>query len=118
MNGMQSTLMKAIANEQLEGLPQQEKLRTVFVRHDLQASNEYIHTIDFIITHPKLKMYGRTIEAIKFLTDLRFTKNLQDKTLTSLSGGWKMKVELVTAALMDADILLLDGNYPLNLYLR
>ena len=42
------------------------------------------------------------------LTEVGFSKELQRQVVGSLSGGWKMRLELARAMLYDADLLLLD----------
>ena len=42
------------------------------------------------------------------LTSVGFTQEMQQAAVASLSGGWKMKLALARAMLMEADILLLD----------
>jgi elongation factor 3 len=40
--------------------------------------------------------------------DVGFDSSRQDEVVGSLSGGWKMKLELARAMLYNADLLLLD----------
>jgi ATPase subunit of ABC transporter with duplicated ATPase domains len=42
------------------------------------------------------------------LLDVGFDSSRQDEVVGSLSGGWKMKLELARAMLYNADLLLLD----------
>jgi len=42
------------------------------------------------------------------LSSVGFTDEMLEMVITSLSGGWKMKLALARAMLMKADILLLD----------
>jgi elongation factor 3 len=102
-----STLMRAIANGQLEGFPSQDELRTVFVEHNLQASEAELSVVDFILADEKLSHLKRA-EVEKTLGSVGFTAEMQKQAVGSLSGGWKMKLELARAMLMNADILLLD----------
>ena len=44
--------------------------------------------------------------ALELLKSVGFTDELLNAPVASLSGGWRMKLSLVVAALMDADILL------------
>lgn len=102
-----STLMRAISNGQLEGFPSKDELKTVFVEHNLQASEAELSVIDFILND----VMFNTIDSEKVknaLNDVGFTEEMRAQKVSSLSGGWKMKLELARAMLMDADILLLD----------
>lgn len=101
-----STLMRAIANGQLEGFPSKDELRTVFVEHSLQASEAELNVVEFVMSDEALQA-DRT-EVVETLTSVGFDDELKAKAVGSLSGGWKMKLELARAMLMHADILLLD----------
>ncbi|KAI1770860.1 P-loop containing nucleoside triphosphate hydrolase protein [Hypoxylon cercidicola] len=46
--------------------------------------------------------------AKKILTGLGFTESLINQSVSSLSGGWKMRTALAAALLQDTDILILD----------
>ena len=104
-----STLMKAIAANKVEGFPPAEKLLTVYVEHDIQASSDDLTAIEFITKDPKLKDLPEG-KAEKTLAEMGFSQDLRDRLLSNLSGGWKMKLALARAMLLNADILLLDGE--------
>ena len=54
------------------------------------------------------------------LIEVGFDQELQKQLVGSLSGGWKMRLELARAMLYDADLLLLDEptNHVCTTYLR
>jgi elongation factor 3 len=101
-----STLMRAIANGQVEGFPSPDELKTVYVEHNLQASEAEYSVLEFIMSDKSLNVVRE--EVIEMLGSVGFTESMQAQVITSLSGGWKMKLELARAMLMKADILLLD----------
>jgi elongation factor 3 len=104
-----STLMKAIRDQKVEGFPPQDVLRTLMVEHALQGEDATLAIIDFIATDKDLIEKGTTKEEIKqALLKVGFTEEKQGNPVGSLSGGWKMKLELARAMLIGADILLLD----------
>eukprot|EP00899_Mesostigma_viride_P008304 jgi/Mesvir1/17475/Mv08750-RA.1 len=111
-NGVgKSTLMRAIANGQLEGFPSQHELRTVYVEHDIDASEAATAVVDFVFQDPVLARYGerpcrKEVETV--LESVGFTDTMRQAAVSTLSGGWKMKLALARAMLMRADILLLD----------
>jgi len=111
-NGVgKSTLMRAIANGQVDGFPPADELRTVYVEHDIQASMADLNVVDFVFADPLLHSGGLDVsrEAIETqLTSVGFSQEMLGMVITSLSGGWKMKLALARAMLMKADILLLD----------
>jgi elongation factor 3 len=111
-NGVgKSTLMRAIANGQVDGFPPADELRTVYVEHDIQASLADLNVVDFVFADPLLHSGGLDVsreEIVKQLSAVDFTDDMLEMVITSLSGGWKMKLALARAMLMKADILLLD----------
>ena len=104
-----STLMRAINNEQVEGFPRKDEVKTVFVEHDLDAADTEQTVISW--TQKKLEDAGVSIERADIdskLIDFGFLKEQLEAPITSLSGGWKMKLALARAVFEDPDIILLD----------
>ncbi|KAK6198615.1 P-loop containing nucleoside triphosphate hydrolase protein [Scheffersomyces amazonensis] len=102
-----STLMRAISKGQLEGFPSADELRTCFVEHKLQGSEADMDLVAFIASDPELAGVGRN-EIQNALLEVGFPQERLEQQVGSLSGGWKMKLELARAMLMKADVLLLD----------
>ncbi|ROW00992.1 hypothetical protein VSDG_02726 [Cytospora chrysosperma] len=104
-----STLMRAINNEQVEGFPKQSEVKTVFVEHDLDAADTEMSTIEW--TMKKLEEASVVVpeaEVRSRLNEFGFTDAMTNGEITSLSGGWKMKLALCRAVFENPDILLLD----------
>lgn len=102
-----STLMRAIANGQLDGFPDKDTLRTCFVEHKLQGEEGDLNLVSFIALDEELQNTSRE-EIAAALESVGFDEERRAQTVGSLSGGWKMKLELARAMLQKADILLLD----------
>lgn len=102
-----STLMRAIANGQLEGFPSKDELKTVFVEHSLQAEEADLNIVEFVMSDAEIALNPQE-DVVNTLISVGFTEELRAKAVSSLSGGWKMKLELARAMLRNADILLLD----------
>ncbi|SCU93202.1 LANO_0E03268g1_1 [Lachancea nothofagi CBS 11611] len=102
-----STLMRSIANGQLEGFPDKDTLRTCFVEHKLQGEEGDLDLASFIAKDPVLQDVSRD-EISNALETVGFDDERRAQTVGSLSGGWKMKLELARAMLQKADVLLLD----------
>ena len=102
-----STLMKAIANGQLEGFPPPDILKTVYVEHDIQGELADLSVIEYVFADPRLQGEPKE-EVVRVLGSVGFTDQMQQAGVTSLSGGWKMKLALARAMLTRADIFLLD----------
>ncbi|KPF45338.1 hypothetical protein IP76_08595 [Rhizobium sp. AAP43] len=104
-----STLMRAIANGQLDGFPPKSELRTVYVEHDIDASEAETPVVEFVVNDEMVKEVLPSRErVIEVLESVGFNAERQALPVASLSGGWKMKLALARAMLMNADIMLLD----------
>jgi elongation factor 3 len=101
-----STLMRAINNGQVEGFPSPDEVRTFYVEHDIDGSEEETSVLQFIITDKRVQAPEAEIK--ETLASVGFDSERQKHSIGSLSGGWKMKLALARAMLFKADILLLD----------
>merc|ERR1711871_22576 len=126
-----TTLMRAIANEQLEGFPKRDELKSVFVEHEIEEEEVGVmddgfpilsvdkpgwwwvqHTVNDIYKVEK-KVDEETVKELMKSIGFGYpggpdrAANLENP-VTSYSGGWKMKMQLCAAQLMDADVLMLD----------
>merc|ERR1719343_1823813 len=126
-----TTLMRAIANEQLEGFPKRDELKSVFVEHEIEDEEVGVQDDGFpILSVDKpgwwwvmhtcndiYKMENKVDEETvkELMKSIGFgypggpdrAANLENP-VTSYSGGWKMKMQLCAAQLMNADVLMLD----------
>jgi len=126
-----TTLMRAIANEQLDGFPKRDELKSVFVEHEIEEEEVGVQDDGFpILSVDKpgwwwvmhtcndiYKMENKVDEATvtELMKKTGFgypggpdrAANL-DNPVTTYSGGWKMKMQLCAAQLMNADVLMLD----------
>ncbi|KAI8468023.1 MAG: elongation factor EF-3 [Monoraphidium minutum] len=109
-NGVgKSTLMRAISRGQLEGFPDPEVLKTVYVEHDIQASHEDLSVVDYVMADPQIALTGKSRPEVEAgLAAVGFDGDMMARPITGISGGWKMKLALTRAMLLGADILLLD----------
>lgn len=74
----------------------------------LQASLADLSVVNYVAEDPALKG-NKTVEQVgDALSSVGFSDEMQAMPITSLSGGWKMKLALARAMLLGADILLLD----------
>ena len=105
-----TTLMRAINNEQLEGFPKKDEVKTVYVEHDLDAADTEQTVIGW--TLKKLTEVGlNPVESEvndKLVNEFGFQPDQLAAPITALSGGWKMKLALCRAVFENPDILLLD----------
>ncbi len=104
-----TTLMRAINNEQVEGFPKQSEVKTVFVEHDLDAADTELSVIGWTMMKLKQVQIETSKDDIEAkLLEFGFGQEQFDAPITSLSGGWKMKLALARAVFEEPDILLLD----------
>jgi elongation factor 3 len=104
-----STLMRAINNEQVEGFPKQNEVKTVFVEHDLDSADTEMTTISWTMKKlEEAKVEVSEEEVKKRLDEFGFTQQMVEGEISALSGGWKMKLALCRAVFEAPDILLLD----------
>jgi len=131
-----TTLMRAISQEKVEGFPKRDELVTIFVQHDVEEreieppSKEWptgkmnidLNGLEFVVdtcnnTYKKDPPITEDI-VLKTLGEIGF-KNKEKKInmaaaadmcnpITTYSGGWKVKMQLACAQLIDADILMID----------
>jgi elongation factor 3 len=102
-----STLMKAIANKNLQEFP--EELKSVYVEHDIQGNNSDTSVLEYVAKDEKVVENGIVNDQIiDGLTAVGFEDNMINGPVTALSGGWRMKLALTRAMLLNPDMLLLD----------
>ena len=106
-----STLMKSIAGGNLQGFP--THLITVYVECEIIGEKADMSVFDYIMTDDKVKKCDCSEEKVKeMLTSMGFgvsrTAAAIDAAVSTLSGGWRMKLALSRAMLLNPDMLLLD----------
>lgn len=105
-----TTLMRSIANGSVEGFPDLDTVRCVFVEADIMGELSHLTCIDYLMQDPRLQGMDRntvleTMATVGFKPD---GKAKPDFGVSTLSGGWRMKLALARAMLQRADILLMD----------
>jgi elongation factor 3 len=111
-----TTLMKAIADGSVDGFPPASEVKTVFVEADIQGELSHLDCVNYVLEFPAIKNLGATEQQVRdILKQVGFTEGKSagaggdcDDPISSLSGGWRMKLALARAMLQSADILLMD----------
>uniref|UniRef100_A0A6C0AWX9 ABC transporter domain-containing protein n=1 Tax=viral metagenome TaxID=1070528 RepID=A0A6C0AWX9_9ZZZZ len=106
-----STLMKSIAGGNLEGFP--TDLITIYVECEIIGEKADMTVLEYIMTDEKVIKHGCKEEKVRdMLTSMGFgvsrTAAAIDGGVSTLSGGWRMKLALSRAMLLEPDMLLLD----------
>merc|ERR1711937_894180 len=107
-----TTLMRSIAKNQVEGFPDVTQVKTVFVEADIQGEQSHLSCVDYVAIDPSIEAMGiekskirEVLGTVGFVDDGKAKPN---HAVSTLSGGWRMKLALARAMLQKADILLLD----------
>ena len=111
-----TTLMRAIADGSIDGFPDQDEVRTVFVEADIQGELSHLNCVDYVLNSPSIMNAGITEASVReMLKKVGFSEGKSagsggdcDDPISSLSGGWRMKLALARAMLQKADIMLMD----------
>lgn len=111
-----TTLMRAIAEGSIDGFPEKDEITCVFVEADIQGELSHLDCVHYILEWPAIKEGGFTEKQVRdILLSVGFTEGKAagaggdcDDPISSLSGGWRMKLALARAMLQKADILLMD----------
>ena len=102
-----TTLLTNIGSGNIEGMP--PHLKMVYVQHDDRTPDNGLPLMDEIMAGKDIIEANVTRgEVEKALRDIQFTDAMLTSPRSCLSGGWKMKVLIIRAMLVRADILLLD----------
>jgi len=105
-----TTLMRSIANGSVEGFPDPALVRTVFVEADILGELSHLSCVNYILEDPRLAGCSRE-DVLAVMATVGFKEDGKAKPnnpVSSLSGGWRMKLALARAMLQRADILLMD----------
>ena len=111
-----TTLMKAIADGSVDGFPDSDEVKTVFVEADIQGELSHLDCVNYVLEHPEIKSLNATEQTVRdVLKRVGFSEGKMageggdcDDPISSLSGGWRMKLALARAMIQNADILLMD----------
>lgn len=106
-----TTLMRAIANGQIDGFPSAEEVRTIFIENDIQGEQQEMNVVQFVQDTVAVEHHTSDVteeDIRQMLESIGFTSEMVEGPITSLSGGWKMKLALGRATLQKADIMLMD----------
>eukprot|EP00451_Oxyrrhis_marina_P048192 CAMPEP_0204466052 /NCGR_PEP_ID=MMETSP0471-20130131/8812_1 /ASSEMBLY_ACC=CAM_ASM_000602 /TAXON_ID=2969 /ORGANISM="Oxyrrhis marina" /LENGTH=1017 /DNA_ID=CAMNT_0051467633 /DNA_START=31 /DNA_END=3084 /DNA_ORIENTATION=+ len=111
-----TTLMRAIADGSIDGFPDRDEVTCVFVEADIQGELSHLDCVHYILEWPAIKSAGFSEKQVRdILLSVGFTEGKAagaggdcDDPISSLSGGWRMKLALARAMLQKADILLMD----------
>lgn len=111
-----TTLMRAIADGSIDGFPDANEVKTVFVEADIQGELSHLSCVNYVLESPSIKAMNATEQMVRdILKQVGFSEGKAsgsggdcDDMISSLSGGWRMKLALARAMLQRADIILMD----------
>lgn len=100
-----TSLMRSIANAQLEGFPPPDQLRTVFVEADILGELSHLACLDYIFNDARIQACGVPRDDVAaMMLRVGFSQKMLTDPVTTLSGGWRMKLALSRAMLQRADV--------------
>merc|ERR1719384_1662140 len=145
MNCGKTTLMRAISREMVEGFPKRDELVTIFVEHDVEEREIEPPSKEWPTGKQNIDLNGwqfvmdtcnniykkeppvtqevvlQTLGEIGFKNKDRGVNVTaaadMNNPITTYSGGWKVKMQLACAKLINADILMIDdptGHLDVN----
>jgi len=110
-----TSLLRAIANEQIDGFPDFSTVRTTFLEADIAPELSNMTCVEYVMADERIISMGITeaqcrdaLNSVGFVLKKDGRYAAQDDEVNTLSGGWRMKVALARAMLHRADILLMD----------
>ena len=111
-----TTLMRAIADGSIDGFPDRDEVKTVFVEADIQGELSHLNCVNYVLNSPTILNTGIQEATVRdMLKRVGFSEGKSsgsggdcDDPISSLSGGWRMKLALARAMLQKADIILMD----------
>jgi len=129
-----------MVGEKLEGFPKQDELKSVFVEHEIEEEEVGVMDDGFPILsvdkpgwwwvmhtcndlyHLEIPVTEEQVKDLMIETGFGYPGGPDcaahlDNPVTTYSGGWKMKMQLCAAKLVNADVLMLDeptGHLDVN----
>jgi elongation factor 3 len=101
-----TTLLRAVSEGKIEGFP---TCRCVFVEAAITGEMSHLACIDYVMMDPAIQACGVTAADIGAQLELvGFTPKMIGNPVSSLSGGWRMKLALARAMLQKGQVLLMD----------
>ena len=103
-NGVgKTTLLNRLAAKDIKGYDM--RLKTHYIRHEVNAA-EFIDVRKYMAAEGPAEATADDI--LKTLDAVGFPENLQTAQVSTLSGGWKMKLSIALSILHKPELLLLD----------
>merc|ERR1719297_345623 len=116
--GGKSTLLAAISENKVDNFPDASEVKCVFVQTDIVGEKSHLSCVEYVLEDQKIQdMNFSEEQVVKSLLDFGFGNPSTNPNspaqvglgVSTLSGGWRMKLALARAMLIDPDILLLES---------
>merc|ERR1740121_2150305 len=116
--GGKSTLLAAISENKVDNFPDASEVKCVFVQTDIVGEKSHLNCVEYMMEDKKILAMNFSEEQVaKSMLELGFgnpstnpnSPAQVDHGVSTLSGGWRMKLALARAMLIDPDILLLES---------
>ena len=81
-----------------QSFPPPTEVKTVFVEADILGELSHYSCIDYIFNDPRIQACGSTKDEVaEMMLKVGFSKKMMADPVTTLSGGWRMKLALSRA---------------------
>jgi elongation factor 3 len=116
--GGKSTLLAAISENKVDNFPDASEVKCVFVQTNIVGELSHLSCVEYVLEDEKIQQMKFTEEqVVKALLEFGFGNASTNPNspaqvehgVSTLSGGWRMKLALARAMLIDPDILLLES---------
>merc|ERR1711959_12207 len=99
----------AISNGQLEGFPSPHEVKTAYLALEREEFDGGCTPQEYVLAKDEIREMNIEADEVRdALAEVGFSMDMMAGQVAALSGGWRMKLALVSAMLSKADILLLD----------
>lgn len=116
--GGKSTLLSAISENKVDNFPDVSEVKCVFVQTDIMGEKSHLSCVEYVLEDDQIKALAFSEEqVVKALLEFGFGNPEENPNspaqvshgVSTLSGGWRMKLALARAMLINPDILLLES---------
>jgi len=101
-----TTLMSTLASGAVKQIP--KWLKTLHVKPEVLVEASDLTAVEFCRRHNPEESGSSEDQLHAALAEVGFPKGMQEKNVSELSGGWRMKLLIASAMMRDCDLLLLD----------
>ena len=101
-----TSLLNAVAGHKIEGFP---TCHCVFVESNIQGELSHLNCLDYVLADEAIQACGIPEDDVKAqLYKVDFTEKMLRSPVSTLSGGWRMKLALARAMMQKGELYCFD----------